>query len=1024
MRQFTPRAGLWIILAVLMTSLSPHFVRSALAPEDWAVVQNRAQGYKLYRPPGAQVMWYTPEGILHIELPPNAQVLTVRVYENPDRLSAETWTDANLLNMKLKAASELVPMVPTIEREKVIVAGQPAETWVVVGPVRSYRRVVVPGGDTMYVIDHPVGEAYQESVFRTMVSTFETGRMFQDLGINRVESVTDVNIPPLPVPYYSQTDSRWVCDQIGSCYCYMGNCVGYTGIGDAGCYIASEAMVYEYYTGHFMDPQELDTCLTQNGGYTYWLGCGYGLCATSYMPLPQCSPATVSYESFSSNRTLLDEDLQNGFPVIAWIDGGAHYAVIVGKQDGKYQILDPLYARTEIYSGEIIHFVRYHGPLPSESSGQSDVQPGFPVQAYRSGTVPPAGGIQPTTITNLDGEPTLEIIVSAHAAGLLYAWNADSSLVVGWPPEDEYGAAYPAAGVLTGTTRAPALAAGYDGGLLVAYSQEGLPLPGWPQASGAPNGPPALADVDGDGLEEIFVGLEDQGLFAFHPDGTMLAGWPVHGAPGAKLFSPALADLDGDADLEVITAAEADAGVVELFVFHHTGLVAAGFPVSFPGLQATYPMVGDVDGDGALEIVAIGKDGAVYVFSAAGLLERTLTAASGLTAVTAPALADLDGDQIPEVIVQADRSLNVWKGDGSVLAGWPEAWGSDYRPGGSAPVVGDVDGDQLPDVVITLEFVDGGGSGEVRVFNHQAEMHPAFPKVLALGTGSMPAVADIDLDGRNEIVLAGASIGLATGFEDKIWVYDLGGEAHGPVEWGQFGGGSQHRGLYPVPGAPYLPALTPPAGPGVYLPLVRLNDYQPLPALHGRLTWQGAAAAGETVVLRLLDGGRWSDLASTMTNGEGSYVFGGLPALDDHQRYEVAYTNISGAPDRVASWISRPVPSYALGADVGISNFDLSGISLLAPPESAEITLPAAFTWSPRTVSPGDYYALVLLEPGGTAPVYQGPLQRNADQFILAALPPGLDWTTPYLWSIWIYSPDGALAQPTVFRTVSFLALP
>jgi hypothetical protein len=740
------------------------------------------------------------------------------------------------------------------------------------------------------------------------------------------------------------------------------------------------------------------------------------------MPLPQCSPDTVTYESYSSNRTLLDEDLQNGFPVIAWIDGGSHYAVIVGKQDGKYQILDPLYARTEIYSGEIIHFVRYHGPLPEDNVGFDNLQPGFPVQAFRPGTVSATGDLQPATITNLDDEPTLEIIASASVAGPIYAWNADSSLLIGWPPEGEYGAAYPAAGVLTGTTRSPALAAGYFGGLLVAYSQHGQPLPGWPQSTGSPNGPPALADVNEDGLEEIFIGLGDQALYAFHPDGTTLTGWPVQGAPGRKLFSPAIADLDADGDLEVITAAEAEAGVVALFVFHHNGQGFDGFPVTFPGLAATYPVVGDVDGDGALEIVAIGADGAVYIFSPAGLLERTLVANSSLAEITAPALADLDDDSFPEIIVQADRSLNVWKGDGSIPAGWPEIWGPDFQPGGSAPVIGDVDGDLLPDIVITLEIIDGAGLGEVRVFNQQAQMHPAFPKVIPLGSGSIPAVADIDLDRRNEIIIIGESIESTGHFQDRVWVYDLGGEAHGPVLWGQYGGGSQHRGIYPVPDPPYPSASPPPSGPAVYIPLVRSNDYQPQAILHGRLTQQGAAAAGEIVKLRLFNGSEWTVLATATTNGNGGYAFGGLSALGAGQQYAVEYTNLTGTPGRLAGWVSRPVPSYLQGADVGFSDFDLSDVPLVGPLDGANITLPATFSWSPRTASPGDLYALVVFEPGSDVPLYHGPLQRNAGQFVLAALPSGVDWDIPYAWTIWVYGPDGGLAKPTTIRTVRFSA--
>lgn len=67
------------------------------------------------------------------------------------------------------------------------------------------------------------------------------------------------------------------------------------------------------------------------------------------------------------------------------------------------------------------------------------------------------------------------------------------------------------------------------------------------------------------------------------------------------------------------------------------------------------------------------------------------------------------------------------------------------------------------------------------------------------GLAESPAIGDIDLDGRNEIVYATS---LFFGFEeylDHIWALDLGGENHGAVKWGQFLGSEKHAGIWPVP---------------------------------------------------------------------------------------------------------------------------------------------------------------------------------------------------------------------------------
>jgi uncharacterized repeat protein (TIGR01451 family) len=63
----------------------------------------------------------------------------------------------------------------------------------------------------------------------------------------------------------------------------------------------------------------------------------------------------------------------------------------------------------------------------------------------------------------------------------------------------------------------------------------------------------------------------------------------------------------------------------------------------------------------------------------------------------------------------------------------------------------------------------------------------------------VPAIADIDLDGRTEIVVAGDYWDGIPGYYEKVWVYDLHGADYGPTEWGQFGGGPRHQSLYPTP---------------------------------------------------------------------------------------------------------------------------------------------------------------------------------------------------------------------------------
>jgi len=453
---------------------------------------------------------------------------------------------------------------------------------------------------------------------------------------------------------------------------------------------------------------------------------------------------------------------------------------------------------------------RHTGPdsrRETDGPRDPDLEPGFPVQTFETAGGYTSGQGIHTLVANIDDDPQKEIVVTALANGPLYAWNHDGTPVPGWPSGTFWGAGYAAAGRLSPGENLQVFA-GYYSGKWAAWTYPAALMPGWPlQASNYVALPPTLADIDGDGIDEIFVEGQDNCLHGFNAAAETLPGWPFCWVSGQSRSTPAVADLDGDGDLEIVTAGDPSSGTSLLYALHHDGQVVDGFPVVIEDAAiVTFAVVGDLDADGTPEIVIVKQApvptfrSQVRVLTHDGREVWTVQLQGRAYWTTAPALADLDRDGRLEIVVATDNSLEVLNARGKPVSGWPKLWEQYTSLGSSSPVIGDVTGDGAPDIVLTLMTSGIGNDGAVHVYDAHGNMHPHFPKALPSESGAVPAIADVDLDGRNEIVITGQTWDGFTGWYDKVWVYDLGNGPHGRILWGQLMGGPRHQGrlLQPI----------------------------------------------------------------------------------------------------------------------------------------------------------------------------------------------------------------------------------
>jgi hypothetical protein len=285
---------------------------------------------------------------------------------------------------------------------------------------------------------------------------------------------------------------------------------------------------------------------------------------------------------------------------------------------------------------------------------------------------------------------------------------------------------------------------------------------------------PTVADVDGDGVLDVFTGREQ--VYAFHADGSELRNGDGQARtlgvwsdaqfddPERRGFmaSPSIGDLDGDGRLEVVDVSFTEG---KLYVWDSLGQVRPGWPrtpVQGTASAMASPVLADVTGDGRLEIL-VQAGQALYAFepdgsevadgdhdpATTGILYSHGRAASYGT----PAAADLDGDGKAEIVLPVrgtsgahptDGELIVLRGDGSVLPGWPIHFGGAIS---SSPALADLDGNGSIDIIAAT------GSDSLEVFDVTGHRLPGWPKRLLMDQDVMssPAVADVDGDGSLDV---------------------------------------------------------------------------------------------------------------------------------------------------------------------------------------------------------------------------------------------------------------------------------
>ncbi|GIV98004.1 MAG: hypothetical protein KatS3mg057_2661 [Herpetosiphonaceae bacterium] len=310
-----------------------------------------------------------------------------------------------------------------------------------------------------------------------------------------------------------------------------------------------------------------------------------------------------------------------------------------------------------------------------------------------------------------------------------------------------------------------------------------------------------LADLDGDGAAEIVIGSTQRRGIAGSPTFDGLARIMVYRGNGtlvwqqtvnrAIMSSPAVGDLDGDGSLEVVVSYGADAGApagpggvaafrasdgLLLWNFEpHDRLegVHDGYP---DGVYST-PALGDVDGDGTLEVAFGAWDRTIYLLDASGKKRWEYNNLD--TVWSSAAIADLDNDGLAEIIIGGDASYDSSGQTGSINGGFLYIFDGEGQilhkryfdqVFYSSPVVADLNNDGLMEIIVgTGRFFNNSDGTENRgnyILNLDQDLNIRWQPTTNFRVSSMPAVADLDNDGLLEVIVTGEEIngGVSPGY--------------------------------------------------------------------------------------------------------------------------------------------------------------------------------------------------------------------------------------------------------------------